>query len=200
MKQNIRNRDNRTNRPFSRLAAEKKKAVIALCLIGVMVFMWVRVLGGKTPQTAKAAVTARDTGQLNSKLKISFIELPKVKGRNDALAGDFFAADSWRGFMRNGEGGNLTGVEEVSVVSKNGSEEVIRRVAEKLKLEAIGLGKKPQAFINDKLLSAGDKLLVRDKVDVYECEVIEIGENRVFIRCGEAKITLRLTQDIEAAN
>jgi hypothetical protein len=35
---------------------------------------------------------------------------------------------------------------------------------------------------------------------VYECEVIEIGENRVFIRCGEAKITLRLTQDIEAAN
>ena len=200
MKQNIRNRDNRTNRPFSRLAAEKKKAVIALCLIGVMVFMWVRVLGGKTPQTAKAAVTARDTRQPNSELKISFIELPKVKGRNDVLAGDFFAADHWRGFMRDGEGENLTSIEEVSVVSKNGSEEVIRRVAEKLKLEAIGLGKNPQAFINDKLLSAGDKLLVRDKVDVYECEVIEIGENRVFIRCGEAKITLRLTQDIEATN
>ncbi|MHC4483163.1 MAG: hypothetical protein ACYSW4_06410 [Planctomycetota bacterium] len=200
MKQNIRNRDNRTDKPFSRLAAENKKAVIALCLIGVMVFMWVRVLGGKTPQTAKAAVTARDTGQPNSKLKISFIELPKVKGRNDALAGDFFDADRWRGFMRDGEGGNLTGIEEVSVVSKNGSEEVIRRVAEKLKLEAIGLGKNPQAFINDKLLSAGDKLLVRDKVDVYECEVIEIRENRVFIRCGEAKITLRLTQDVEAAN
>ena len=200
MKQNIRNRDNRTNRPFSRLAAEKKKAVIALCLIGVMVFMWTRVLGGKTPQTAKAAVTARDSGQPNSELKISFIELPKVKGRNDALAGDFFDADSWRGFMRDGEGENLTSIEEVSVVSKNGSEEVIRRVAEKLKLEAIGLGKNPQAFINDKLLSAGDKLLVRDKADVYECEVIEIGENRVFIRCGEAKITLRLMQDIEAAN
>ena len=88
----------------------------------------------------------------------------------------------------------------MSVVSKDGSEEVIRRIAEKLKLEAIGLGKNPQAFINDKLLSAGDKLLVRDKIDVYECEVVEIRENTVLIRCGEAKITLRLTQDIKAAN
>ena len=88
----------------------------------------------------------------------------------------------------------------MSVVSKDGREEVIRRVAEKLKLEAIGLGKNPQAFINDKLLSVGDKWLVKDRGDMYECEVVRIGENTVFIRCGEAEITLKLTQVIEVAD
>jgi len=83
---------------------------------------------------------------------------------------------------------------EVNVVSRNGDEEIARRVAEKLKLEAIGLGKNPQAFINDKLLAVGDKLLVVDGADTYECEVVGIEEKMVFIRCGEAEITLRLTQ------
>ena len=122
---------------------------------------------------------------------LSFIELPKVKGRNDVLTRDFFAVDSWQGFMR---GGNSNGFGEVSFVSKNGSEEVVKRVAEKLKLEAIVSGQNPRAFINDKLLSVGDKLFVRDGIDMYECEVTEIEETEVFIRCGEAEITLRLKQ------
>ena len=197
MKNIMRNSVSGASRLFSRLAAEKKKAVIALCLIGLMVFMWARVLGRKTLQTAKAAVTTQDAERTNSKSKISFIELPKVKGRNDGLSRDFFAVDNWQGFTRSG---NLTGVGEVSVVSKGGSEEVIRRVAEKLKLEAIGMGKTPQAFINDKLLSVGDKLPVKDVDDIYECEVVGIEENEVFIRCREAEITLKLTQTITAAD
>jgi hypothetical protein len=194
MKQNVRNHGNRSNRLFSQLAAEKKKTVIALCLIGLMVFMWARVLGGKTPEAAKAAVTIN---QANSELKISFIELPKVKGRNDVLAKDFFAADGWQDFMRGGEGKSLAGIKEVDIVSRDGNEEVFKRVAEKLKLEAIGLGKNPRAFINDELLTVGDKLLVSDRADKYECEVVGIEKNIVFIRCGEAKITLNLTPEIE---
>jgi hypothetical protein len=185
------------NRLFSRLAAEKKKTVIAVCLIALMVFMWARVLGRKTPQSAEAAATAQETGQPNSELKISFIELPKIKGRHDVLDRDFFAADGWRSFTRDAEGKNLTGIKEVSVVSGDDSEEVVRRVAEKLKLEAIGLGKNPRAFINNKLLSVGDKLLISEGADMYECEVVGIEEHAVFIRCGEAEITLKLTRVIE---
>lgn len=195
MEQNLKNIGNRPNRLFSRLAAEKRKTVMALCLVAVMVFMWVRVLGRKTPQSAEAALTAQETieDESNSELKISFIELPNVEGR-DVLAGDFFAVDDWQEFVSGREGGRFGGIEEVNVVSKDGRKEVAGRVAEKLKLKAIELGKKPQAFINDKLLAVGDKLLVKDRVDTYECEIVGIEQNAVFIKCGEAEITLRLTQ------
>ncbi len=185
MKQNVRSDGKGANRVFSRLAAEKKKGIVALCLIALMGFMWVRVLLRKTPESTEAAVVDQDMKQSNSQLKISFIELPKVAGRNDALTRDFFAADDWQSFMSGGE---------VNVVSRDGDEEIVKRVAEKLKLEAIGLGENPQAFINDKLLSVGDKLLVAEGADTYECEVVEIEEKTVFIRCGEAEITLKFTQ------
>ncbi len=185
MRQNVRNNGKGANRLFSQLAAEKKKSVAALCLIALMAFMWVRVLMKKTPESAKAAVGQEEVKPNTSELKISFIELPEVAGRNDALTRDFFAANDWQSFMSGGE---------VNVVSRDGDEEIIKRVAKKLKLEAIGLGKNPQAFINDKLLAVGDKLLVAEGADTYECEVVGIEEKTVSIRCGEAEITLKLTQ------
>ena len=172
--------------------AENKKNVLALCLIAVLVFMWVILVGKKAPETDEAALRQKEAAreQSNSQLKISFIELPKVPGRNDVLTRNFFASGSWQDFIRGG-------TKEANVVSGDGSEEVVRRVAEKLRLEAIGLGGKPQAFINDKLLSVGDKLLIRDGGKTFECEVTVIEENAVFIRCGEAEIKLKLTEAIE---
>ncbi len=185
MKQNVRSDGKGANRVFSRLAAEKKKSIVALCLIALMGFMWVRVLVRKTPKSAKAAVGQEEVKSNTSELKISFIELPKVAGRNDALTRDFFAANDWQSFMSGGE---------VNVVSRGGDEEMVKLIAEKLNLEAIVLGKNPQAIINDKLVSVGDKLLVVDGVDTYEFEVVGIEEKTVFIRCGEMEITLELTQ------
>ena len=113
MKQNLRNSGNGGNRLLGQLATEKKKTIIAVCLIAVIVFMWVRVPGRKMPQSTKAAVTAQEVteSQANSELKISFIELPKVEGRNDVLTRDFFAVDDWRDFMRSGEGKSSGGIE-----------------------------------------------------------------------------------------
>jgi len=195
MKQNVRNSGNGTNKLLGRLGAEKKKAVIASCLIAVMALMWTRVLGRKTPKNAEAVLMGQEaklTGESNSEPKMSFIELPKVKGRNDVLTRDFFASNGWQNFV-----GDKIGTEEVSVVSKDGSEEVARRVAGKMKLEAIGLGENHQAFINNKVLSVGDKLLITEGVDTYECEVAGIKENTVLIRCGEAEIQLKLTHPTE---
>lgn len=199
MKQSVKNNGNGANRLVSRLAAEKKKTVTALCLIALMVFMWARVLGKKTPAVAAALGPEDVVAGPDSELNISFIELPKVAGRNDVLTRDFFAAGGWKDFIRDGEGSNVAGT-EVSVVSKDGDEEIIRKVAEKLKLEAIGLDGNPQAFINNKLLSVGDKLLVRDGGNTYECEVMAIEENVVLIKCGDAEITLKVTKSVEVAD
>jgi len=171
---------------FGQLAAEKKKTVCALGLIMVMLFMWAKAFWKKAPQSAEAAPMNQSgaVGKAEPQLKISFIELPKIAGRNDVLTRDFFVIDS----------AVLGGVREVNVVSKGGNEEVVRQIAEKLKLEAIVTGSVPQAFINDKLLSVGDKLLVGNADQSCECEVAAVEENKVLIKCREAEITLKLTQ------
>ena len=198
MKKTVRSNGNGTNRIVSRLAVEKKKTVTALCLIALMVFMWARVLSKKTPETVAAVMSQNNMNQdimsANSETNISFIELPKVAGRNDTLRKDFFAVGDWKDFIGNKENKNLT--EDVNVVSRN-NKEVMKRVAEKLKLEAIGLDGNPQVFINSKLLSLGDTLLVRDGGNTYECEVVSIEENAVLLRCGEAEITLKMAKVIE---
>lgn len=195
MEQNPKNSVSGASRLISQLAAEKKKCVMALCLIAMMAFMWVRVLGKKSTQGAEAALTVQETArsESNSELKISFIELPNVKGRNDVLTKDFFVVDNWREFVRGGQSIYLGGV-GVGAGSKDESEKYIRRVTKKLKLEAIGLGENAEAFINDTLLSVGDKLLIRDGANTHECEIVGIDDNTVLIRCGEVEITLKLTQ------
>jgi hypothetical protein len=89
---------------------------------------------------------------------------------------------------------------EVYHISTDAGGEVITQIAQKLQLEAIVLGDIPQAFINDKLLSVGDRLLVKDGANQHECEVVEIQERAVFIRCREAQIKLELNQTREVTD
>jgi len=98
VKQNLNNSGNGANRLMSQLAAEKKKTVMALCLIAVMVFMWVKLLGKKTPETAEAAMRQDEAmrEQSNSQLKISFIELPEVAGPMMHLRGTFLPQTTGR--------------------------------------------------------------------------------------------------------
>lgn len=189
MKKNIIDNGGGANRLLVQLTADKKKAVIAFVLISVMVFMWAKVLGGTSPQAAKATPKAQKTGleQSDSESNISFVELLKVKGRNDVLARDFFAVGSWKDFTAEGSG-------EVNIVSIDGSEEVVREVAEKFKLEAIVFGANPQAFINDKQLAVGSRLNVVDGVNKYEFEVTGIEEKTVRVKCGEVEIALKLAE------
>ena len=200
MGQNMRNNGGEGNRLLVQLAAQKK-AVIAFCLIAVMAFMWLKVLIKKSPQAAQASPAAKQENpdvQMGPQLKVSFIDLPQVAGRNDVITRDFFDVDGWQEFVGDKEGNRLAGIKDVNVAPGDGSEEVVRRVVGKLKLEAIVLGKNPQIFINGKLLSRGDKLLIGDGAMTYECEVVEIEENAVFMRCGKAQITLKLAQAMEA--
>ena len=181
---------------LSRLTADKKKTVAALCLIGLMVFMWARVLT-KKPTNAEAGRsmpvinnTASDTEAM---LKISFVDLPRIEGRHDVLSRDFFASNNWRDFLRE----NGTGSEQPNVKVSAG-DELARRIAEKLQVETIWIGSKRQVVINEKLLSIGDKIEIKQGEEVYECEVVEIEDNRILITFGESQIELSLIRTNES--
>ena len=194
MIQNVRNNNTGTSKILGRLAEEKKKSVPALCLIAIMAFMWIRVFTRKTPQGAEGAPATDPPSAENApseEYRVSFVELPKVAGRNDAISRDFFASNGWQHFV-DGQGRKQGDIEEVSIVSKNGNEEVIRRVAEKLKLEATIVGGISQVMINGQPRNIGDKMPISDGADTYECEVIEIREYAVVIKCGEAEIRLSI--------
>lgn len=180
---------------LARMAAEKKKFAIAFSLIGLMVFMWVKVFISSGPRSASAAAVGQQEGSSKSeeRLNVFYFELPRVEGRNDVLSGDFFVVERWDDFL-SGRGPDLG---EVDVVSKKGGEKLAKKIGEKLKLHAIELGNRPRAFINDELLGEGDVLVVRDGTEKYECEVIEIENNKVFIRCQQAEIVLKLANQIE---
>lgn len=197
MKQRVAKSDKRANGILGKLAAEKKRSVLALGLITVMVIMWARVLTGDKPNSAEATVPQDDSdNQSTSQVSIQFIELPKVPGRNDAIARDFFASNGWRGFGKDTGGQNQTNIQEVGPISTDGYEEVVALVREKLKLEAIVLGERPQALINYGLVSVGSKLLVTDGADTHECEVVAIGEGTVLMEVGKVRVTLKMSTDV----
>jgi hypothetical protein len=115
--------------------------------------------------------------------------LPFVPGRHDVLIRDFFVFD------RAGLG---TG-QNINVVSSgsNDSEVITKSICEKLKLQAIDLGQTPQAFINDRLLTIGDKINVVIGGTDFNCEVIGIEKDMVIIRCREMKVVLKLSQQVQ---
>lgn len=197
MRQNMVNNNNGARKILNQITAEKKKATMAVCLILLMAFMWVRVFF-KKPQSTEGAITSDQTKNeqsSNPTLKISFIELPKVVGRNDIISRNFFASNGWQNF--NGRGGNIVSIEEVKVVQGDVTEKVIKKVVQKLRLEAIWIGDSPKAYINDKVHSVGDTLLVNDGADQYEFEVVAIEDNTVLIRCGKAEVKLKLKKVTE---
>ena len=196
MRRNLKNNGQNGNRIFSHLVAEKKKAILALSLIMLMVVMWVKVLTKSSPKTADAGLIAELIelqNQAEPEVKVSFIELPQIEGRNDLITRDFFASNGWQTFV-GGYGNKSAGVEDINIVSKDNDQEVIRKVAENLRLEAIVSSKDPLAFVNDKVVRTGDKLFVSDGIDTYVCEVVEIEENTVVMKCRESQIILKMTQ------
>ena len=172
-----------------------------MCLIAVMVLMWIRVLSKKGPETAQAVVKGEQVNAVeksNPALNISFVELPKLTGRNDVITRDFFISDGWRHFIEGQR--RRGGMREVNVFSTNGNEEIIKKVAQKLKLEAIMVGENSRAYINGKTVKVGDKINLSEGVEKYECNVAAIEENAVVIKCREAEITMKLMQESMADN
>ncbi len=188
-------------RVLDRLRMGGKKTAVAGALVSLMLFMWARVLIGHRPAAAgavsrsRAAATASGTGAV----KVTFVELPKTPGRHDTIARDFFAAPEGSFLRRNTADRNIGTEKEVPIVSSSNVQEVIQRVARKLKLEAVLWSESPRAFLNDQLLSVGSKLTVKDGTASYEFEVLQIYMDSVLVVCDDMQLTLKLAQNLEGS-
>jgi hypothetical protein len=186
-------------RILNRLRAGGKRTAVACTLVSIMLFMWARVLMGHRPAAADAASPSRPAAALpgTGPAPVTFVELPKTPGRHDAIARDFFAA-SEGSFIRRTSADRNTGTEkEVPIVSSFNVQEVIQRVARKLKLEAVLWSESPRAFLNDQLLGVGSKLTVNDGTASFEFEVLQIYTDSVLVACEDMQLTLKLAQNLE---
>jgi hypothetical protein len=186
---------------LDRLRMGGKKTAIACALVLVMLFMWVRVFIGHRPAAATAASSSSSTpvasAPRNAPVKVRLVELAKVPGRHDSLAKDFFTIHDQARFGRN-SAGRYTGTDkEVPVTTLQSAQEVIQRVAQTMKLEAVLWSESPRVFINDHLLAVGDRFTVRNGADVLEFDVLQIYVDAVLVGCSGIQLTLELAQDLE---
>jgi len=153
------------------------------------------VLTGKKSKATNAATTSNQTQagiQQDTELNISYVDLPEIKGRNDSIKKDMFVSNGWKDFVN--KDNNTLVTREVNVVPGDVTESTMRKIADNLKLEAFVMGESPRAYINDRVVSVGDKLSVSDGAQKYECEVVLIEDNSVVMRCGKAEVKLKLKQ------
>ena len=183
---------------FGQGPSNRKKVLTAVCLLMVMILMWTRVFIAKKPASADVAVGdlaaaqamgASDTGPAAKAPAVRFVELPKIEGRNDVITRDIFSINRAQ-IISNSE-------QDSRKVGSIEQEELAGQLQAKLKLEAIGMGDRKQAFINNKLLCEGDKLTVDNGDMKYECVVVRILETEVYIKCQGVEIKLKLANPNE---
>jgi len=199
MNQNVES-ENGVNAFLGKVAGEKKKAGIALCLIAIMAVMWVRVLSRKGPESSEASPeieVAEVNSDLDSVINVTYVDLPEVSGRTDMISRDFFATAGWEDYWSNDGAGTVLDVQDVSGAQTKRTKQIVDIMRAHVQLEVIDIGQKHQAFINGKLMSKGDKLVISDGNEMYECEVVEIEKNAVLIRCKDAEIVLKLIEPVE---
>lgn len=101
---------------ISRSTFKRPKVIMATVLITVMAFMWIKVLANHRAErneagaaVTRAAAEAQAVGQQKEQqLKISFLPLPVVPGRNDVLTHDIFTAARWKAFPSDSRAGTGT--------------------------------------------------------------------------------------------
>jgi hypothetical protein len=199
MTTNNMNKSGAASRFLDRLFAERKKLVTAICLIAMMVFMWAKVFLKSGAAGAQAGVgdQATKAERVGRELNVSYVELPTVVGRNDSITRDSFDSQQWMEFGKARQANQPGGAEEVNAVSPDGMEDVAARIVAQFQLQAVWVGKTPQASINNKLVLVGDKLQGQYGSQTLECEVTRIEEDRVFLGCSGNQVELRLDRGIK---
>ena len=177
------------------LLADGKRVVLAGALVVVMAFMWIRVLVGHKPASAGAATAKKQTTQTQSdepNVRVRRVEVPFVPGRNDSISRDCFRIQDRAPFQRLATVSSTGTDTEVPVVPPNRDPEVIQQVAQTLKLEAVLRNGSLQAFLNDRLLKAGDTFPVERQGHVFEFEVLRIYDDAVLVKCNDIQLTLQI--------
>jgi hypothetical protein len=161
--------------------SEKKKVITAVCLILLMAFMWGRILSGGGPEKAQGS-TETGQEQAKEKIKIEFVPLEKIEGRNDTILRDYFSIDDNIFSRKN----------EREIAAKDSADKTIEQISNKLRLEAIEYGDKSRVFINGDLYCDGETIKIEIGEKFYELKVVDISINKVVLKCSKGEITLKL--------
>jgi hypothetical protein len=191
MQSNSENTSGFGNRLASYLAVERKKAMVAGCLVLVMSFMWIKLLTGKgEPAMAAAAI---DNGQVTAvapaaESVVSYKQPPIVAGRNDTVVRDYFSPGDWQAFLTksSSEQSEVTG-EHAGIIDDDIRGKTIRRIADGLKLQIMEIGTEPQAFVSDTLVKVGSRLTIAAGETAYEFKVLGVSRKSVQLEC-EGKV------------
>ncbi|MGB8227088.1 MAG: hypothetical protein WCE45_09555 [Sedimentisphaerales bacterium] len=198
MKQTAPKSNDRHRAAIAQIARRRKKLLIVFLLFFVMAVLWVRVLVSKNrPQQALAisAGNAADAAAGSTEPEIVYVELPVIADRHNVLACDFFAAGDFKGFRKQGEYASNSGT-DTSVMSSKQLSDGMAAAAEKLELIAIVNGKKPQVFIEDKLLEKGQSLKFVFGDQIYEFKVVNILGDRVELECNGIIVTKKIPESV----
>lgn len=182
------------------LPVSKSKITIAVVLITVMAFMWLRLLlFNESPDTAAGGavvetVNTQDKKNTTKPLpKLTYIELPVVPGRHDVLRNDIFRLRNWRalGTVDDTQNSGLGGFDRDKGAL---TAEDIRRIDSLITLDGIiaEQGRTWEAFINGKLVSVGSKVAVEYNKRSVELTVTEIYRNKVVLRVGEFTLNVMM--------
>lgn len=178
-------------------SAQRKKLIIALVLLAVMGVLWIRLFAGKgKPQAALAVVPTDISVAASASLagnNVVFVDLPVVPERHNVLANDFFDAKLFKEFgsQDSGIGGEMS-VSNRDMQNAGGTAAAV----EAMELVAIVNGKKPQAFIEDKLLEDGQSFRFIFHDQSYEFKVVKIHSSKVELECNGVIITKKIPESL----
>lgn len=168
------------------LATEKKKIVIVSLLLVVMAVMWGKMLKGKAPAKANAVTVSKVTE--SAPVKLQYVDLEMVEGRNDIIARDIFSSKDFKGFSNT----NISGENIVS--SSDTNNDAIQVAVSQIKLIAILSGGEKEAVINDSLVKAGESFKIESAGSIYEFKVKTIFENKIVLGCNEIEVTVNIEE------
>ena len=170
-----------------------RKTVLAIGLVLLMIFMWIRVFlnKGKSVGSVKGSIVAPQINNITADKEAKLIrkELEFIPGRHDVLSHDMFA-DKKCSMEK-----TSTVTVETDTVDLEVQKSTIADLAGGLKLDAIILDPRNvrnQVFINGKLLMVGNILKVDHEGEDYDLTVVDIFQNKVELRCKGLKVSVKM--------
>jgi hypothetical protein len=173
-------------------AAQRKKLIVAMCLLAVMAILWVRLFAGKSKPkaaTAEMITAAAAAPVVSAGEQVMFVDLPVIDGRHNTLANDFFDAKFFNELSSQESAGS-----ETNGFKGNSNSGSITAAVDAMELVAIVNDTKPQAFIEDKLLEEGQSFRFVFHEQGYEFKVIKIYDNKVDLECNGIKVTKKIPE------
>jgi hypothetical protein len=177
---------------FYRALSRWRKTIVIVPLGAVVFLVAVTVVRNRIPQSARAhpqQIPATNASAMEFG-EITFIRLPRVPGRHDRIAGDFFVREQDTVALEVPSPLNRVSAPVVAPAPA-GEDTLGAGMDDALQLKAIILGQCPKALINDELVTIGDTVPFDESAE-GEYKVVAINENAVVLMWGTVKTVLQL--------